>query len=154
MRILNKYRLQGMVPYIDATEIPAVVVMGWVEGPTLKQAVESHYVDQWKTRLHIASTLAEIIRRAHSLLERVLHRDIRPANIMLKGYYTDPDSFEVVVLDFDLSWHQGASERSVIYGATTRLSGARTVAEHPWSNNSPRICGFLWYWYDNVLFGG
>ena len=38
---------------------------------------------------------------------------------MLKGYYTDPDNFEVVVLDFDLSWHQGAAERSVIYGATT-----------------------------------
>jgi eukaryotic-like serine/threonine-protein kinase len=119
MRILNKRQLQGMVPYLDATEIPAVVVMGWVEGPNLKQAVESHYVDQWKTRLEIASALAEIIRGAHSLPERVLHRDIRPANIMLKGYYADPDNFEVVVLDFDLSWHQGASERSVIYGATT-----------------------------------
>ena len=43
MRILSKHHLDGMVPYLDASEIPAVVVMGWVDGPNLKQAVEAHY---------------------------------------------------------------------------------------------------------------
>lgn len=119
MRILSQHRLAGMVPYIDATEIPAVVVMDWIDGPNLKDAIEAHYVDQWKERLFVAGSLADIIRNAHSLPERVLHRDIRPANIMLQGYYTDPEDFKIVVLDFDLSWHQGAAERSVVYGATT-----------------------------------
>jgi len=34
---------------------------------------------------------------------------------MLEGYYTDPVDWRVVVLDFDLSWHRGAYEHSVLH---------------------------------------
>jgi hypothetical protein len=36
---------------------------------------------------------------------------------MLEDFYS-LKSWRVVVLDFDLSWHRGASDRSVVYGAT------------------------------------
>jgi eukaryotic-like serine/threonine-protein kinase len=57
--------------------------------------------------------LADIIHRTHLLPERVLHRDIRPPNIMLKNLYTDRHNWCVVVLDFDLSWHHGSLELSI-----------------------------------------
>lgn len=118
MRILSSHNVHGMVPYREASEIPAFVIMHFVQGPNLHQAVESQYVHEWSTVLRIAVDLANIIRRAHLLPERVLHRDIRPANIMLEGYYTEPSEWKLVVLDFDLSWHMGAKELSVIDPST------------------------------------
>lgn len=108
MRILTDRGVKGMVPYRDASEIPACAVMKYVEGPNLEEAVDSQYVREWTSILKVAVQLATVIRSAHQLPERVLHRDIRPANVMLEGYYADQDDWSVVVLDFDLSWHKGA----------------------------------------------
>lgn len=114
MRILSTHNAQGMVPYLEAAEIPAFVVMELIRGPNLAEAVRSHYIEDWRTRLRVAVDLVRVIQSAHMLPERVLHRDIRPSNIMLKGYYEDPDQWKVVVLDFDLSWHIGANEQSIL----------------------------------------
>ena len=117
MRFLMKRDVAGMVAYQEASEIPAFVVMDWVDGPTLSAAREARQIDDWGSILKIGCQMTDIIRHAHAIPERVLHRDIRPANIMLKGFYSRPDEWRVVVLDFDLSWHQGALEQSVIHGA-------------------------------------
>ena len=87
MRILSEHHVHGMVPYLAAWEVPTSSVMELIDGPNLEDAVDANYVDNWETRLRIACALTKIIRTAHSLPERVLHRDLRPANIMLKGYY-------------------------------------------------------------------
>ena len=47
----------------------------------------------------------------------MLHRDLKPDNVILEGLFKGGDTFNVVVLDFDLSWHVGASELSVVHGA-------------------------------------
>lgn len=119
MRFLRDRGVAGMVAYQEASEIPTFVVMDWVDGPTLSQAVEAHYLDDWDSILRIASDIAGVIRRAHAIPERVLHRDLRPSNIMLDRFYSSPDAWEVVVLDFDLSWHMGALEKSVVHGVLT-----------------------------------
>ena len=117
MEILGTSGVQGMVPYRKAFEIPACVVMDWIDGPNLDNAVSSKQIQDWELILRIGSDMADIVRRGHVLPERVLHRDIRPSNVMLRGFYSDPDDWDVVVLDFDLSWHRGALERSVIHGS-------------------------------------
>ena len=121
MEILSYRGVDGMVPYRSAFEIPAVVVMDWVEGPNLEKAVLSGWVDSWELILRIAVDVSDIVRRGHSLPERVLHRDIRPTNIMLRDFYTAPDACDVVVLDFDLSWHRGVLEQSIVPGSTALL---------------------------------
>lgn len=113
MRILSERHVDGMVPYLAAWEVPTSSVMELIEGPNLEDAVNANYVNDWNTRLQIARELTRIIRAAHVLPERVLHRDIRPANIMLKGYYDQSAPWELVVLDFDLSWHRDATEGSL-----------------------------------------
>jgi len=111
MRILSERRISGMVPYLDASEIPAFVVMQFIPGLNLRQAVEARMLESWDEILEIACNLTRVIRDAHGLPERVLHRDIRPSNIMLETSATGER--ELVVLDFDLSWHRGAHEASV-----------------------------------------
>ena len=134
MSFLGQNNVNGMVAYRDASEIPAFVVMDWIEGPTLAQAFDAKQIDNWSDILKIATEVAQIIRRAHEIPERVLHRDLRPSNIMLEGLYTRPEEWRVVVLDFDLSWHTGAEEKSVVYGAVTgylapeQLQGIRGVS--------------------------
>lgn len=117
MKILSDHGVQGMVPYRKAFEIPAFVVMDLIDGPDLGEAVASMQVSEWDLILRIGSEVADIVRRGHLLPERVLHRDLRPSNVMLRGFYSDPEDWDVVVLDFDLSWHKGALEKSVTYGA-------------------------------------
>ena len=68
------------------------------------------------SKLFTAILHKSVIRAAHQVPERVLHRDVRPANIMLKNFEHDPDNWEVVVLDFDLSWHRDALGNSVSPG--------------------------------------
>ncbi|WP_158623318.1 protein kinase [Corallococcus sp. CA053C] len=121
MQILSSNNVKGMVPYLQYSEIPAFVAMEMIEGPNLKEAVEAQQINEWGDRLRIGKQITEIILSAHHLQARVLHRDIRPPNIMLRDFYQAPELSEVVVLDFDLSWHKGASENSIVFGNS--LSG-------------------------------
>jgi len=114
MHILSERNVDGMVPYIMATELPPCAVMPFIEGADLQTAIEQRYLKEWHQVLFVARGLAKTLVVAHGLPERVYHRDIRPRNIMLEGIYEDPDDFRVVLLDFDLSWHMGASELSVV----------------------------------------
>lgn len=114
MRILAQRKVPGMIPYEEASEIPAMAVMEFVEGPNLQEAVQSEYLKEWSSVLEVGVQMAKIIRQAHLLPERVLHRDLRPPNVMLKNYYAERGILNVVILDFDLSWHIGAQELSVV----------------------------------------
>ncbi len=118
MSILSSHNIDGMVFYRDSSEIPTFVTMDWVDGPNLQEAVEAKQINDWAIILRISADIADIVRRGHMLPERVLHRDLRPSNIMLKEFYSSPDDWQVVVLDFDLSWHRGSLEKSVIFGST------------------------------------
>lgn len=115
MRILENRAVEGMASYYEASEIPALVVMEWIDGPNLADAKQAKRLADWHSVLPVAEKLTSIIRSAHMLPERVLHRDIRPPNVMLRDYWLDEAACDVVVLDFDLSWHQGAQERSILH---------------------------------------
>ncbi len=120
MRILSYHGVNGIVGYREAYEIPAFVVMDWIDGPNLDKAIKSKQITNWNGILKIACELTKIIEDAHRLPERVLHRDLRPPNIMLQNYHTNRSIWNVVILDFDLSWHLSAVERSMLpTGAST-----------------------------------
>ena len=131
MRFLRNRDVAGMVAYQEASEIPAFVVMDWVDGPTLSEALEARQIDDWDSTLKIGCQMTDVIRCAHEIPERVLHRDVRPSNIMLDGFYSRPDAWRVVVLDFDLSWHQGALEKSVIHGAPVAYLSPEQIQATP-----------------------
>lgn len=118
--ILDKNSVPGVVKYVDASEIPATLIMEWVDGANLNEIVSSGTLNDWSQIIEIAYQLAVIVADAHALPERVLHRDIRPPNVIVSGYW-EGDELKLTVLDFDLSWHRGSIEKSVIFGS--QLSG-------------------------------
>lgn len=122
MRILSDNNVEGMVPLRAAYELPACIVMELIDGPNLQTAVESRQL-QFGDKLKIVSDIVRIIRKGHNLPQRVLHRDIRPPNIMLRNFYraTEQLPWDIIVLDFDLSWHRDASEKSIDISAVAAL---------------------------------
>lgn len=113
MRILSQSQVKGMVRYKFATELPAMAVMEYVEGMNLEQIVDAGIIRDWSQVLRIASELCEIVREAHGLPQRVLHRDIRPANVMIRNGAEPETEWAVVVLDFDLCWYLDAGGQSI-----------------------------------------
>ena len=154
MRILSEHNLAGIVPYREAAEIPAFAVMDYVDGPNLREYVEGRHLqgDDWTTRLRIGMELARILRNAHRLPERVMHRDLRPENVMLRHLWTQPDDWEVVLLDFDLSWHQGAEEKSVTLGSESRYGFLAPEQLEPQKGVSTRNAAVDSYGMGMILF--
>jgi hypothetical protein len=139
MRILTEIGVKGIVKLIDATEIPAIAVMEWIDGPDLSEAVRKRYLKDWPTILRVAANLARVILAAHRTPENVLHRDIRPTNVMLNGYWVDPENVDVVVLDFDLSWHVSALEKSIMAKPLGYLAPEQLHQNSPYSRRSALV---------------
>lgn len=126
MRILTDKGINGMVKIHDSYEIPACIVMDLVDGVTLREAIQQRFLTRLEIKLCILEDVARIIYSAHQLEERILHRDIKPENVMLENGFSaqdfkDPSDIpKVKVLDFDLSWHRGATEMTVMFGAISQ----------------------------------
>jgi hypothetical protein len=120
MRILKDKGLEGVVKFYEAFEVPACIVMEYVDGLTLREAIDqkafSQSANELVIKLKLILDIAKIINTAHVLEEKVLHRDLKPENIILNDFYylDDGDSqISVKIVDFDLSWHRGAQGLTV-----------------------------------------
>ena len=144
MKILSDQRVEGVVTCHDAAEIPAFVVMDLIDGPNLQEPVEKRLLDQWDKLLEVGVNLAQIIRSSHALPQRVLHRDVRPANVMLRNGWSLDEEWNVVVLDFDLSWHRDATEVSITKPGTLNgyLAPEQVVRSRDQSTRSAMVDSF------------
>ena len=119
MKYLANHNISGAVKIIDAMEIPTCVIMEFVEGENLADLARNSEFDFWGDGTQILLNIATLIEKSHSLSERVLHRDIRPSNIMVPRYFWSDDidednsRLDVVMLNYDMSWHVGASGKSL-----------------------------------------
>ena len=116
MRILTDNGVDGVVHYHDASEIPAMVVMDFIEGIDLVEATKKNVLFEWEDLIRICKRLTEIIRTSHRLPQRVLHRDIRPSNVIIENCWGPSPRWEETklwVLDFDLSHHLDSFDVSV-----------------------------------------
>jgi serine/threonine protein kinase len=113
LSILHDRNVSNIVGFIEGTEVPLVIVMEYIDGPNLKTLVDSAQCSEIHDILEIAEKISKIIMNAHALPERVLHRDLRPTNIMFRDYYRTKE-YDVVILDFDFAWYNGALEDSIL----------------------------------------
>ncbi|MGN0352479.1 MAG: SIR2 family protein [Roseburia sp.] len=126
MHILKEKNIDGMVKIHDSYEVPACIVMDLVDGITLRKAIDQRFLTRLEVKLSVLERISTIIYSAHQLEERILHRDLKPENIMLENCYSaadfdDPSEIpNVKVLDFDLSWHRGTTEKTVTFGAISQ----------------------------------
>lgn len=140
LKILAKHNLPNIVKFKTACEIPPILVMEWIEGINMFTAVSQGRFRSWESRLRVACDLSQAIYRAHSVTERVLHRDIKPQNIMFKDFYQEQENAELIVLDFDLSWHVGALEKSVLAkGANPYLAPEQLTSINEMTSRSAAV---------------
>lgn len=126
MNILKDRGIDGMVKIHDSYEVPACIIMDYVDGVTLREAIDNRFLEGLDVKLGILERIATIIRSAHQLEDRILHRDLKPENVMIENAYSSQDFDDprcipqVKILDFDLSWHRGATEKTVMFGAISQ----------------------------------
>ncbi|WP_439629231.1 protein kinase domain-containing protein [Gemmata sp.] len=89
------------------------LVMEYFDGQTLQQHVEEHGPLSLADALPLARTLAEALAAAHG--ENVLHRDVKPANVMVRRTRS---GWEVRLIDFGL-----AMRSSVLTGSLSTARG-------------------------------
>jgi eukaryotic-like serine/threonine-protein kinase len=96
IRILQRLRHPAIVPVLDAHESPTLhyYVMPYVPGESLRELLSSGGPLSLARVMHLAGAVAEALDYAHA--QGVLHRDVKPANILLDGE-------RVLVCDFGVA---------------------------------------------------
>ncbi len=154
MRILSQRNVGKMVKIIDAYEVPACIIMEIIDGPTLSQAKDWGIFKDLTICLDILVQIGSVVHKAHNLEERVLHRDLKPDNVILRNVFGPEDPIDVVVLDFDLSWHKGASDWSVVHGARAQGYAApeqTATGLKEGGKYKAYCCRCIWIWHVGIL---
>lgn len=158
MQIITDESIPGMVPIVASFELPPTIIMPYVGGLSLEDVVRTRPDLPWMTKLGIAVRIGEIVGAGHALPQTVLHRDLKPSNIMVtnmeyEGSF-DPD---VVVLDFDMSWHKGSKEKDVVFESRDDfgyLAPEQTDISSRYAARSTRVDSYGFGMTVYYLFGG
>jgi serine/threonine protein kinase len=103
-KMITEYKVDGVVKYQGAFNIPASIVMDFVDGYTLKE-FHKIYKPSFEETLLVLSRLSEVIESCHKPPKNILHRDIKPGNVMISDW-GQGDDWQLSVLDFDLSYYR------------------------------------------------
>ncbi|MFG6620628.1 SIR2 family protein [Sulfitobacter sp. 1A05707] len=110
----------GFVKVREAFEIPPSVVMEFVDGANLEELSLQSGFDFWSDGLQVALHICRALIAAHGCQYGVLHRDVRPSNIILPYYYygeyasdLNASQYDVQLLNYDMSWHKEASGKVI-----------------------------------------
>lgn len=119
-RLQATLRHPGIVAVHDLLEVDGLpaLVLDYVSGPTLEDLLAegplpAHQID------HLVRQVAEALAHAHD--QGVVHRDLRPSNILVEG---EPDAWRVRVTDFGLA-------KALLEGTSPNLTQADTVVGSP-----------------------
>lgn len=157
MEIVTENAVPGMVPIIDSFELPPTIIMPYVGGVSLEDAIRTKPDLPWLTKLVIAISIGKVVGGGHALPQTVLHRDLKPSNIMIANMEWDgPFDPDVVVLDFDMSWHKGSKEKDVIFESRDDfgyLAPEQTDATSRYAARSTRVDSYGFGMTIYFLFG-
>jgi len=110
----------GFVKVREAFEIPPSVVMEFVDGANLEELALQGSFNFWEDGLQVTLFICRALIAAHGSQYGVLHRDVRPSNILLPFYYYGEyaadmggSQYEVQLLNYDMSWHKEASGKVI-----------------------------------------
>jgi len=143
MRFVTEQQVSGMVPILDNFELPPTIVMPYIGGLSLQDALQAAPNMSWPVKIDIALGIGRIVMSGHALPQTVLHRDLKPSNIMVSNMEFD-GAFEpnIIVLDFDMSWHKGSKEKDVVFESRDDfgyLSPEQTDPSNKYAARSTRV---------------
>jgi eukaryotic-like serine/threonine-protein kinase len=103
-------------------------VMELLEGRTLSSVLRHRGAFEPEQVALIARSVASALGAAHDV--GVIHRDLKPDNVILLGDATDPSSLKV--LDFGLAkllWHGRLTRNDIVYGTPQYMSPEQAAGE-------------------------
>lgn len=121
LQYLTNAQVPGAVKIVSAHEIPSSILMSFIEGISLEHVVNLGGYYFWRDGLLMTINICKHLEYSHNLPQGVLHRDIRPSNIMAPNYQWGEleaadlkiDRYETVLLNYDMSWHLNAKGQSL-----------------------------------------
>ncbi|TSD85893.1 hypothetical protein FFK22_025195 [Mycobacterium sp. KBS0706] len=97
------------------------MIMEYVEGASLNDVVPASMLEPWPGLIYVMSNVCSHLIYSHNLPQGVMHRDVRPSSIMIPNIFSyleenilnHTDRFEVILLNYDMSWHANAKGQSI-----------------------------------------
>lgn len=103
INFLRQFDHDNVVRVYDHFELDGklYIVMELVDGENIEEYIASHGPMPWKEALGYMERLLDTMEYVHS--KNVIHRDIKPGNVMLRPSKTDPGKIDVCLLDFGVA---------------------------------------------------
>ena len=114
MYLLNDVNTPIAPKYLDHLELPLAVVMEHINGSTLRDVISTGDFSESRDILRLFFMICDAIRNCHSADGHVLHRDLKPGNILFEDWYPGYEKSDLLesrtrLINFDLSWHRYSS---------------------------------------------
>ena len=122
------------------------LIMEYLEGKSVTDVLKSEGALPLPRALHVATQVCEGVGVAHA--QGIVHRDVKPENIMLVQRHGDPDF--VKVLDFGIArllWDEQSAltQSGVIFGTARYISPEGASGEHTDARSDVYSIGILVY---------
>lgn len=103
INFLRQFDHENVVRVYDHFELDGklYIVMELVDGENIEEYVSSHGPMPWKEALTYMERLLDTMAYVHS--KNVIHRDIKPGNVMLRPGKINPGEMDVCLLDFGVA---------------------------------------------------
>lgn len=114
MYLLNGSNSSIAPRYIDHLELPLAVIMEHITGSSLSEVVATGEFREPEDTLKIFLSIAQAVRSCHVSDGQVLHRDLKPGNIIFENWFPGYEKSQLIeassrLINFDLSWHRFSS---------------------------------------------
>lgn len=114
MYLLNHSNVSIAPRYVDHFELPLAVAMEHINGSPLSEVISSEEFTEPEDILKIFIKVCNAVRICHLSDGYVLHRDLKPGNIICENWFPGYEKVqllegEIRLINFDLSWHRFSS---------------------------------------------
>lgn len=109
--LLNDLENRVSPKYISHIELPLSVIMENIPGSTLFDVVSNSEIESYLDGIKLFLKICNALRICHLSDGNVLHRDLKPGNIIFTNWYPGYEVMdlllsEIRLINFDLSWHR------------------------------------------------
>jgi len=153
LKYLTNEDVDGVIDFRDAYEMPPTVITTFSDGVALNHVVGWPAYKFSTIGLNLINKISTALLNSHYTKHGVLHRDLRPSNVLVENFYfSEDDDPNITLINFDMSWHKNAtgstirgSSESLGYYAPEQLESANSTPSRNFSVDVYGLGMLLYY---------